>query len=154
MTHLVFCPKFRRRVLVGEVARRINVLFTECCLVNRWELHEIGINKDHVHLLIQTRPAEKISEVVQRLKGGSSRVIRLEHPELEEFLWGDSFWSDGYFAESIGSKNEAIMRKYISEQHRSWRRSKIPMLQRGDYFNFDGNDVKYPLRFFPGIFIA
>ena len=117
MTHLVWCPKYRRRVLIGEVARRINELFTQCCEINNWELHELAINKDHVHLLIQTRPSEKLSEVVQQLKGGSSRVIRQEFPKLEEFLWGDSFWGDGYFAESIGSQNESVIRRYIENQH-------------------------------------
>jgi putative transposase len=117
MTHLVWCPKYRRRVLIGEVARRLNELFTQCCEINHWELHELAINKDHVHLLIQTRPSEKLSEVVQLIKGGSSRVIRQEFPELEEFLWGASFWADGYFAESVGSKNETIIRRYISTQN-------------------------------------
>ena len=67
-------------------------------------------------MLIQINPRESISSVVKLLKGGSSRVIRLEYPELEEFLWGNSFWSDGYFSESIGSKNEEIMRNYIKNQ--------------------------------------
>ncbi len=119
LTHLVWCPKYRRRVLIGKIARRIEELFIQCCDMNKWKLHELGIKKDHVHMLIQTRTSEQISHVVNLLKGGSSRVIRLEHPELEEFLWGDSFWADGYFAESIGIKNEATMRAYIRNQHKS-----------------------------------
>jgi len=50
------------------------------------------------------------------LKGGSSRKLRQEFPELEEFLWGDSFWQDGYFAETVGRMNQAIMRNYIKNQ--------------------------------------
>jgi len=50
------------------------------------------------------------------IKGGSSRVIRKEFPELEEFLWGDSFWSDGYFAESVGKVNESTIKNYIQNQ--------------------------------------
>jgi len=56
---------------------------------------------------------------VNLLKGGSSRVIRTEYPEIEEFLWGDSFWGDGYFVESIGNKNETVMRQYIRDQNKS-----------------------------------
>ena len=56
-----------------------------------------------MHLIIQTKPEDSVAEVVQRLKGGTSRVIRKEYPELEEFLWGDSFWADGYFAETVGN---------------------------------------------------
>jgi len=59
-----------------------------------------------------------VAEVVQILKGGTSRVIRKEFPELEEFLWGDSFWADGYFAETIGQVNEEIVRKHIRDQQR------------------------------------
>ena len=71
---------------------------------------------DHVHVLIQINPRNSVAEVVQMLKGGTSRVIRKEYPELEEFLWGDSFWADGYFAETVGRVDEATIRKYIQNQ--------------------------------------
>ena len=119
VTHLVFCPKYRRRVLIGKIAKRVEELFIQCCQMNRWEIGELGFDRDHVHMIIQTRPSESLAHVVQLLKGGSSRVIRQEHPELEEFLWGDSFWSDGYFAESIGTKNETTMKAYIKRQNKS-----------------------------------
>jgi Transposase and inactivated derivatives len=53
---------------------------------------------DHVHMLIQIQPTLSISKVVQIIKGGTSRILRMEYPELEEFIWGDSFWAEGYFA--------------------------------------------------------
>jgi len=81
--------------------------------MNQWWTKQISIQSDHVHLLIQLNPRNSIAEVVQILKGGSSRVIRKEFPELEEFLWGDSFWSDGYFAETVGQVDEEVVRKYI-----------------------------------------
>ena len=71
-----------------------------------------------MHLIIQTKPEDSTAEVVQRLKGGTSRVIRKEFPELEEFLWGDSFWADGYFAETVGNVDEEVVRRYIREQRR------------------------------------
>ena len=67
-------------------------------------------------MIVQIKPSDSVSEVVQILKGGMSRVIRKEFPELEEFLWGDSFWADGYFAESIGQVNEEVVKKYIRDQ--------------------------------------
>ena len=67
-------------------------------------------------MIIQMNPSDSVSEVVQILKGGTSRVIRQEFPDLEEFLWGDSFWADGYFAETIGNVDEEIIRKYIRNQ--------------------------------------
>ena len=119
LVHLVWCPKYRRRVLLGKVAIRLKELLLQACQVNDWHIHELSIQRDHVHLLIQINPRESIAEVVQMLKGGSSYIIRREYPELEEFLWGNSFWSDGYFAESIGSKNEQLMRAYIQNQNKS-----------------------------------
>jgi putative transposase len=65
---------------------------------------------------MQIKPSESVAEVVQILKGGTSRVIRKEFPEMEEFLWGDSFWADGYFAESVGKVDEEVIRKYIKTQ--------------------------------------
>jgi len=70
-------------------------------------------------MLIQINPRQSVAKVVNLLKGGSSRVIRTEYPEIEEFLWGDSFWGDGYFVESIGNKNETVMRQYIRDQNKS-----------------------------------
>lgn len=116
LVHLVWIPKYRRRVLQGKVAIRLTKLLQEACAINDWKIHELAVQKDHVHLLIQINPRESIAHVVQILKGGSSRIIRQEFPELEEFLWGTSFWADGYFAESIGTKNETLMRNYIRNQ--------------------------------------
>ena len=76
----------------------------------------MSIQADHVHLLIQLQADDSVAEAVRILKGGTSRVIRKEFPELEEFLRGDSFCSDGYFAESICSVDEGVVRKYIEEQ--------------------------------------
>jgi putative transposase len=84
--------------------------------MNRWWISELSIQEDHVHLIIQTNPSDSVAEVVQRLKGGTSRVIRKEFPELEEFLWGDSLWADGYFAETVGSVDEEVVRRYIKQQ--------------------------------------
>jgi len=69
-------------------------------------------------MIIQIKASDSVAEVVQILKGGTSRVIRKEYPELEEFLWGDSFWADGYFAETIGQIDEEVIKRYIREQSR------------------------------------
>ena len=59
-----------------------------------------------------------MAEVVQRLKGRTSQVIRKKYPELEEFLWGDNFGADGHFAETVGNVDEEVVRRYIREQRR------------------------------------
>ena len=116
LVHLVWIPKYRKRILTGKIAIRLEELFRECVEVNRLRIDELNIQPDHVHLLLQIRPTISISKVVQYIKGGSSRVIREEFPELKEFLWGDSFWSDGYFAETAGNCTLDKIRRYIQDQ--------------------------------------
>ena len=116
MYHLVWIPKYRKRILKGKLAERLSELLHECAAMNKWEVEELNIQPDHVHMMVQLQTTVSISRAVQFLKGGSSRVIRKEFPELEEFLWGDSFWSDGYFAETVGQKNETAIRHYIQNQ--------------------------------------
>ena len=113
---LVFIPKYRRRILRGKVPVRLRQLFKEACRINGWRITELSIQVDHVHMMIQVGPSESVAHIVQMLKGRSSRVIRKEFPELEEFLWGDSFWADGYFAETVGSAEESVVKRYIREQ--------------------------------------
>ncbi len=114
--HLVWIPKYRKRVLRGKIVSRLKKLLYEACKLNQWWIGELNIQDNHVHILMQIKPSETVAEVVQILKGGTSRVIRKEFPELEEFLWGDSFWADGYFAESVGKVDEEVIRKYIKTQ--------------------------------------
>jgi putative transposase len=86
--------------------------------MNGWWIGKINVQYDHAHILIQLNPRTSVAEAVKILKGGTSRVLRKEFPELEEFLWGDSFWSDGYFAETVGQVEEEVIRKYIDEQRK------------------------------------
>ena len=116
MYHLVWIPKYRKRVLKGKVAERIAELLHECADMNRWKIEELNIQVDHIHMLVQMRPDVSVSRMVQLFKGSSSRVIREEFPDLKEFLWGKCFWADGYFAETSGQINESRIREYIQNQ--------------------------------------
>ena len=111
--HLVWIPKYRKRVLRGKIAIRLRQLLYEACRVNRWWTSEMSIQEDHIHLVVQIPPQYSVAEVVQIFKGGTSRVLRKEYAELEEFLWGDSFWADGYFAETVGQVDEEVVKRYI-----------------------------------------
>ena len=116
MYHLVWIPKYRKRVLKGEIAERIKELLYECADFQRWKIEELNIQPDHIHMLIRMRPEVSVSRMVQLFKGKTSKVIREEFPELQEFLWGNSFWADGYFAETSGQVNESCIREYIRNQ--------------------------------------
>jgi len=116
MYHLVWIPKYRKRVLKGKVADRIKELLHECADFNRWKIEELNIQEDHIHMLVRMRPEISVSKMVQLFKGRTSKIIREEFPELQEFLWGNSFWADGYFAETSGQVNESRIREYIQNQ--------------------------------------
>jgi putative transposase len=116
MYHIVWIPKYRKRILKDRIAKRTEELLRQCAEINKWEIHELNIQLDHVHMLVQLRPDVSVSVAVQYFKDGSSKVIREEFPELEEFLWGDSFWADGYFSETVGKVNMDIVREYIKNQ--------------------------------------
>lgn len=102
--------------MIGAIAERIEALLRECAEINRWEIHELNIQPDHVHMLVQLVPSISVSTAVQWFKGGSSKSIREEFPELKEYLWGDSFWADGYFSETVGQVNWQVIKDYIKNQ--------------------------------------
>ena len=113
--HLVLTPKYRKRVLEGKIAVRLQHLLYEAAKINQWWIEELKIMPDHVHLMIQLPPTMVFSRAVQYLKGGTSHDLRKTFSEIEEFLWGDSFWADGYFAETVGVRDYAAVKKYIQE---------------------------------------
>ncbi len=116
MVHIVWIPKYRRRVLKSILAKRIEELLRECADVNRWKIEELNIQVDHVHIVLQFRPDVALSKLVQQFKGKSSRILRQEFPELKEFHWGNSFWGDGFFAETVGKCDLQTIKKYVKNQ--------------------------------------
>ena len=116
MYHIVWLPKYRKRILKGVLAKRVMELLIECAEVHRWEISELNIQPDHVHMLVQLRPDISVSKVVQLFKGKSSRILRREFPSLVEFYWGDNFWSDGFFVETVGKVSLEKIKDYIKSQ--------------------------------------
>jgi putative transposase len=76
----------------------------------------MNIQPDHIHVIVQLDTKTSVARAVQLFKGGSSKKLREEFSELEEFLWGDSLWSDGYFAEPVGRVDEEVIKKYVRNQ--------------------------------------
>ena len=126
--HIVFIPKYRKHILRGKVCQRLSELVYECCIANKWFLHEFQILDDHVHIMLQIPPNISVSKTVMYLKGGTSRIIRQEFPELKVFLWGDSLWQDGYFAETSGKIDEKKLRAYIQKQWEQENHKQAPPL--------------------------
>ena len=116
MYHIVWIPKYRKRVLEDKIAKKLKILLYECAEINGWKIEELNIQRDHVHILIQLKPSISVSRAVQIMKGGSSRKIRDEFPELKEFYWGNSFWGDGFFAETVGHCSIEVIKEYVRNQ--------------------------------------
>ena len=116
MYHIVWLPKYRKKVLTGAVKDRLIELLTECAEVNGWEIQELNVQLDHVHLVIQLPPSIAVSKAVQLFKGISSKMIRAELPEIKKFLWGNDFWADGFFSESVGYCDEQTILNYVRNQ--------------------------------------
>jgi putative transposase len=114
--HVVFCTKYRYRVLTGEVAIRIRGLIREICTSNYVDIVSGSISPDHVHMLISVPPSISVSKLVQYLKGKSSRKLMQEFSHLRKRYWGQHLWGRGYFAVTVGNVNTEEVQRYIEQQ--------------------------------------
>ncbi len=112
--HLIWCPKYRRKVLVGKVAERLRELFLQKAKEIEVEIAQIEIMPDHVHLFVKTTPTNSPHFVVQQLKGYTSRILRQEFPSLKSRL--PSLWTRSYYCESVGHISEETIQRYIEDQ--------------------------------------
>ena len=116
--HLVWAPKYRKKILTGVVGARMRELLIEIAESYRIEIEELEVSVDHVHLFCSFPPKLSISQVVTRFKSLSARAIFQEQPQIKRQLWGGEFREDGYFARTVGDKVTAeVIRKYI-QNHR------------------------------------
>jgi len=112
--HVIFCPKYRRSVLVEQIATRLKELIIEKQKEYSYELIEIEIMKDHVHLLISVNPKIGIYTIVSKIKGYTSKILRGEFPELKSKL--PTLWTHSKFISTVGSVSLKTVKKYIEEQ--------------------------------------
>jgi putative transposase len=118
-THLVFVTKYRKRIFNKRVLADLRVIFQKVCRDFQAELIEFEGEYDHVHLLINYPPRVAISNLVNSLKGVSSRLIRKRgYPSVQQALWGNHFWSPSYFAGSCGGAPISTIRQYIENQQK------------------------------------
>ena len=114
--HLVWIPKYRKRVLVGPVATRTRDVIRQIAFEHELEVISGKVAKDHVHLFITYRPTQNISKIMQWLKGISSRILLSEFAHLRKQFWGRHFWARGYLAVSSGNITDEMIQEYIEEQ--------------------------------------
>ena len=114
--HFVWIPKYRKRVLEGEICKRLEGMIRFACDLNNWEIYELAIQSDHVHLYMGAPPKWSVSSIMQILKGGTSKKLRKLFPDLEEVYWGGSFWADGYMVKSVGEITDKVVSQYVKNQ--------------------------------------
>ena len=117
MYHLVFPAKYRRAIFDEKVDTELRNVCLE--IEQRLEIKslEIGTDGDHVHFLVQSVPMYSVKKIVQMIKSLTAREIFRRCPEVKRKLWGGEFWSDGYFASTVGKHgDEAMIGKYVKGQ--------------------------------------
>ena len=112
--HVVFCPKYRRKVLTPPLDERLKVILAE--QIERWgqELIEMEVMPDHVHLLVGCDPQFGIHRLVKLLKGNSSHALRAEFPALKRRL--PSLWTNSYFVSTVGGVTLETLKRYVENQ--------------------------------------
>ena len=116
--HIVWVTKYRYPVLKGDIQVRCRELVKQICDVEDVRILKGVISKDHVHIHIEYRPSQKISDIVKRLKGRTSRRLQEEYPKLGKRYWGRHFWAIGYGVWSTGNITDEMVQEYL-EHHRN-----------------------------------
>jgi putative transposase len=112
--HIVFCPKYRRKVLVNGVDERLKELILEKAIALGVEVSGLEVMPDHVHLFITAPPSDAPQHYVNQFKGYTSRVLRQEFPELKRKL--PCLWSRSYYIGAAGAVTEDVVKRYIENQ--------------------------------------
>lgn len=115
--HIVFCPKFRKPVLVEGVAVELKHIIGQTCLTYGWKLHSLEIMPDHVHMFIQLSPSDTLTNVVRTIKSTSAVYLFSLFPKLKgQKFWGSGLWSSGTYYATVGSVSEEAVKMYIENQ--------------------------------------
>jgi putative transposase len=112
--HIIWCPKYRRSVLTEEIAVRLKELLLEKSSEEGWEIVELEVMPDHVHIFVKVQPSDAPITIASRLKGYTSFKLRSEFPVLKKKL--PTLWTRSFFVESVGCISEETIKKYIINQ--------------------------------------
>ena len=112
--HVVWCPKYRRKVLIEGVDTRLKEILQEVCTEFKAELIEMEVMPDHVHLLVECDPQFGIAKLIRYLKGRSSRLLRQEFDWLKSRL--PTLWTNSYFVSTVGGAPISVIKQYIENQ--------------------------------------
>jgi putative transposase len=116
--HLVFVTKYRKKVFNNSILQSMQEIFSNVCDGFDAELVEFNGEDNHVHLVVNYPPKYSVSVLVNSLKGVSSRYLRQDFKELQEYYWKGVLWSPSYFAGSCGGASLDVLKRYIENQNR------------------------------------
>ena len=114
--HIIWVTKYRYKILSGNISKRLRELIRQGCEARSITIVSGNIGKDHIHMLVSCPTNLAPSQIVQYLKGRSSRLIQDEFPELKKRYWGQHLWARGYFCATVGSVTKETIQQYISNQ--------------------------------------
>ena len=115
--HIVWCVKYRRKVLTPEIEKLLQNVLKEIGDENEFQVVQAEVGEaDHVHCFVSAPPKLSITFIVKHLKGTSALRLFKAHPELREKLWKGCLWNGSYFVETIGSTSEENIQRYIERQ--------------------------------------
>ena len=122
MYHLVFPAKYRRAVIDAVVDKVLKQTCLEIEKRYQVKFLEIGTDRDHVHFLVQSVPTYSVTKLVRMVKSITAREVFRQCPEVKKKLWGGEFWTDGYFASTVGKHgDEQMIGQYVKKQGKSYR---------------------------------
>ncbi len=114
--HIVWITKYRKPVLRGEIAQRLRELVREICKSKDVEIIRGHVSSNHVHIFVSCPPHYSVSQLVQSIKGKTSRKLMMDYKSLSRTFWGRHIWARGYFVASSGNITDEVIMKYIEEQ--------------------------------------
>jgi putative transposase len=110
--HFVWCPKYRKKMLVGKIATFLEQEIRRSCAEQGWTIGAVNIQADHVHLFLSAPPSVALSQIAHTLKGTTARKVFQWYPEVKRELWGGAFWSRSYYVGSVGDMSVDSVLKY------------------------------------------
>ena len=114
--HIVWCVKYRHKILVEEIDVRLKEILVQIASDNNFTISEIESDSDHIHLLVNCTPQHSIPSMIKALKGVSARLLFKEFPKIKKKLWGGNLWNPSYFVATVSEHTEAQIRSYIQSQ--------------------------------------
>jgi putative transposase len=114
--HMIWCTKYRKKILRGRIAERARDLIRQICAARNVTIIRGAVSPDHIHLLVAAPPVLAPAKLAQSIKGRSSRLLQSEFPELGKQYWGQHMWARGYFCATVGAVDEATIKAYIENQ--------------------------------------